>query len=549
MREARNGARSWLPCGSAAGYDPAKEQETEGRPALSYIQRIGIAIGIAKGITMGVTLAIAGVTLVIAQANATSAAPRDRFFWLSEINKASAVMLVERGIVPKPLGAKFFEAITRVEATGDRPGAARSGDYLKVEQDLMAVGGPDISRLHSGRSRQDIGSTTQRLITRDDFLAAFEALNGMREAILALAAQAPDAIMPAYTWGVQAQPITLGHYASAYTSALERQAARMREAWGRLNRSPLGAAALATSSFPVDRPRLADLLGFDAPVENSLDANQISPIDGGAEIAGLATSAALTLGALIADVTAQYAQTEPWIVLSEGNETGVSSIMPQKRNPSGLVRLRAEASTLIGEAATFAVIAHNVEPGMSDYKDFGNPKEYPDTILRDMAALFAHADALIRNLRFRPERALEEVNDDYSTTTELADTLQRDADVPFRIGHHFASELVNYGRGHHLHAGQIPYAEAQRIYAEIAAGAKLDPKLPLSEDAFRRALTAENMVAASKGLGGPQPAEVARMLKAAGERLAADRAWLDATRAKLADATQKLDQAFARLRE
>jgi argininosuccinate lyase len=366
---------------------------------------------------------------------------------------------------------------------------------------------------------------------------------------LALAAQAPDAILPAYTWGVQAQPITLGHYISAYANAFDRQAARMREAYARLNQSPLGAAALGTSSFPVDRIRLAELLGFDAPVENSLDANQISPIDGGAELAGLATSGALTLGTFIADITTQYAQAEPWFVLTEGHETGVSSIMPQKRNPSGLVRLRAEASTLIGEAGTFALIAHNVEAGMSDYKDFGNPKEYPELMLRDMAALFAHADSVIRTLRFRPERALDEVNSDYSTTTELADTLQRDADVPFRIGHHFASELVNYGRGHHLRASEIPFTEAQRIYAEIAGPAKMETRLPLSEEQFRRSLTAENMVTASKGLGGPQPTEVARMLAGAKERLAADRTWLEATRKKLDDAQRKLDVAFASLRQ
>ena len=486
----------------------------------------------------------AGILFLIGHADSSLAAPRDRFFCLSQINKASAVMIVERGIVPRPLGAKIFDAINRVDAAGEAPGAARSGDYLKVEQVLMAVGGADISRLHSGRSRQDIGSTTQRLITRDDFLGAFEKLNGLRDALLALAAQAPDAIIPAYTWGVQAQPITLGHYLSAYAAAFEREAMRMREAYARLNQSPLGAAALGTSSFPVDRVRLAELLGFDAPAENSLDANQISPIDGGAELAGLATSGALTLGALVADVTAQYAQTEPWILLAEGNETGVSSIMPQKRNPSGLVRLRAEASNLIGEAATFALIAHNVEPGMSDYKDFGNPKEYPNAILRDMAALFAHAEAVVRTMRFRPERALDEVNSDYSTTTELADTLQREADVPFRIGHHFASELVNYGRGHRLRASEIPFAEAQRIYADIAAAAKVEPKLPLSEEQFRRSLTAENMVTASKGLGGPQPAEVARMLAGAKDRLAADKAWLDTARAKLVSAAQRLDQAF-----
>jgi argininosuccinate lyase len=222
--------------------------------------------------------------------------------------------------------------------------------------------------------------------------------------------------------------------------------------------------------------------------------------------------------------------------------------MPQKRNPSGLVRLRAEASTLIGEAGTFALIAHNVEAGMSDYKDFGNPQGFPNVMLRDMAALFAHAESVIRTMRFRPERALDEVNSDYSTTTELADTLQRDADVPFRIGHHFASELVNYGRGHRLRASQIPYAEAQRIYAEIAGPARIDTKLPLSEDAFRRSLSAENMVTASKGLGGPQPAEVARMLAGAKDRLGADRAWLDTTRKKLVDASQKLEEAFNRLR-
>ncbi len=465
-------------------------------------------------------------------ADPASAAPRDRFFWLSQINRASAVMIVERGIVPKPLGAKIFDAITRVDAAGDAPGAARASDYLKVEQDLMAAGGPDISRLHSGRSRQDIGSTTQRLITRDDFLTAFEKLNGMRDALLALAAQAPNAIIPAYTWGVQAQPITL----RPLPLGLRHGVRTHRHADARGLRpsqpSPLGAAALGTSSFPVDRPRLAELLGFDAVAENSLDANQISPIDGGAEIAGLATSGALTLGALIADVTAQYAQTEPWILLVEGAETGTSSIMPQKRNPSGLVRLRAEASNLIGEATTFAFIAHNVSPGMSDYKDFGNPKEYPNVILRDMAALFAHAEAVIKSMRFRPDRALDEVNSDYSTTTELADTLQREADVPFRIGHHFASELVNYGRGKRLRASDIPFAEAQRIYAEVATAAKVEPRLPLSEEQFRRSLTAENMVTASKGLGGPQPAEVARMLAAASDRIGADKAWLDATRAK-----------------
>jgi argininosuccinate lyase len=494
-------------------------------------------------------LFIAVVLLVAGGAVPSWAAPRDQFAWMTEINKASAVMLVERGIVPRPLGARIADAVIAVDAAAAKPGAPRSRDYLKVEQDLIAAGGPDISRLHSGRSRQDIGSTTQRLMLRDDFLAAFDRLNSFRAALLRFADQGENEILPAYTWGVQAQPITLGHYVTAYAEAFDRAAARLRESYARLNQSPLGAAALGTSSFPVDRPRLSDLLGFDAPIENSLDANQIAPVDSGAEIGGVTTAAALSLSTLIADVTAQYGESEPWIILAEGDETGISSIMPQKRNPAGLVRLRAEASTLIGEAGTYALLAHNVQAGMSDYKDFGNPAGYPNKILRDMADLFAHAEAVIRTFRFRSERALDEVNGDYSTTTELADTLQREADVPFRIGHHFASELVNYGRGQHLRASQIPYAEAQRIYTEIATAAKMDTTLPLSEQRFRTVLTPENMVAASKGLGGPQPAEVARMLAGAKQRLAADREWLSSTQAKLASASQRLDQAFAGLRE
>src|SRR5262249_49645901 len=157
----------------------------------------------------------------------------------------------------------------------------------------------------------------------------------------------------------------------------------------------------------------------------------------------------------------------------------------------------------------------------------------------ELAGLFEGFRAVLQTLVFDEARALAEVNADYSTTTELADTLQREADVPFRVGHHFASELVNFGRGRGLKPAEIPYAEAQRIYVDAADHCALgNPKLPLSEAAFRRALTAENMVNASQGLGGPQPAEVARMLAADEAGLTADRAWLESIRVKLQDAAR-----------
>jgi argininosuccinate lyase len=475
---------------------------------------------------------------------------RDPFYWLGEINKASAVMVVERGIVPNELGARITDAVRQVIAAGDRPGAVRSGNYLAIEDALIKIGGPDMTRLHSGRSRQDIGATIQRLAMRDDLLAAFDRLNAVRAALLGLAQKYPNAIIPAYTWGVQAQPITLGHYITAYLSAFARDAERVRQAYVRINLSPLGAAALGTSSFPVERPRLAQLLGFDGVVENSLDANQISPIDTGAEAVGIASTSALTIGTFIADITQQYAETKPWFLLTEGELTGTSSIMPQKRNPSGLVFLRAQASSVIGHAQTFLLVAHNVAAGMSDYKPFINPKQgnQPNNVVRELIDLLDGFRSLIRTLAFDEARALAEVNADYSTTTELADTLQREADVPFRVGHHFASELVNFGRAHNLKPSDIPYSEAQRVYTEAAGTFKLaDTNLPLSEAAFRRALTPENMVRASQGLGGPQPAEVARMIAGQAASLQADRGWLDDQQRKLKDASGALDAAFLAL--
>jgi argininosuccinate lyase len=152
------------------------------------------------------------LVLSVLTGGARAQTKHDNFYWLSEINKASAVMTVEQKIVPAALGARIADAVARVIADGDKPGAQRSQDYLVIERGLIAYGGPDVTRLHSGRSRQDIGATMQRLGAREDFLAAFAKLSEARDAALALAGRAPNAIVPAYTWGVQAQPISFGHY-------------------------------------------------------------------------------------------------------------------------------------------------------------------------------------------------------------------------------------------------------------------------------------------------------------------------------------------------
>jgi argininosuccinate lyase len=339
-----------------------------------------------------------------------------------------------------------------------------------------------------------------------------------------------DTIIPAYTNGVQAQPTTLGHYLLGYAAALARDADRLRETWARLNLSPLGAAALGTSSFPVDRKRLADLLGFDAPVENSYDAGQLAPLDMGLEVTGLAANLATTAGSFAQDLYAQYHQTRPWILLREGALTGPSSIMPQKRNPVALYGLRMKASDVVGAAQAFVIMAHNVDSGMPDYKR--NQAEPPGRTLAEAAEMCRRWTRVLDGLVVDRARAADEVAADYATTTELADTLQREADVPFRLGHHFASELVSYGRSHDLRPADLPFPEVQRIYAEAAAGSGLKPDLPLDEARFRAALSARGMIDAARGLGGPQPA---------------DRSWLESRRKDLAAARARLDTAFAAL--
>lgn len=468
---------------------------------------------------------------------------RDAFYWLSEMNKASTVMVVETGIVPAPLGKTIATSVAKVIDDAAKDRKLRSGDYLRVEPLIIAAGGPDVTRLHSGRSRQDLGATSRRLAQRDQVLATMESLDRARAALLDLAAKHPDAIVPAYTHGVQAQPISFGHFVLGYTEALERGSGELRAAYESANRSPFGSAALGTSSFAVDRRRLAELLGFDAVMTNSLYANQISPIETGAELTGAAASITLVVSALTADVQAQYRMATPWLILTEGELTGVSSIMPQKRNPTALNTLRGLVGDVMGEVSAFQFKAHSAPAGMSDYKGME-----PQAALQTTARLLDELAATANALNFNPQRALDEVNADYSATTELADILQRDADVPFRVGHHFASELVTFGRGKGLRPAQIRYADAQRIYAEAAHAYGAPGKLPLDEKTFRRALTAENMVASSRGLGGPQPAEVARMLAAQRDQLTKDRAWTAGAKQRLQAASANLNAAFERIR-
>jgi len=456
--------------------------------------------------------------------------------FLDQVNQACIVMLAETGIVPRPVAARIAKGIAQVMEQ-DRAGPPRrSADYLDYEPRLAAVAGPDASRLHSGRSRQDIASTIARMNLRDGLLRSHRELAAARGSLVDLATRHVGTIIPAYTHGVQAQPTTFAHYLLALENALARQGERLEQAYARVNRNPLGAAALATSSFPIDRRRLAALLGFDGQVENAYDANHLAPVDSALDVASALAIAAVQAGQFAQDIHAQYAEPAPWFMLAEGGLTGVSSIMPQKTNPAALEQLRAQASLLLGEMHAVQLIAHNNRTGMFDYRMY-DPVPC-SRALQVLTLLRQVVDGIVVN----PARALEEVRADYSTTTEIADALMQRADVPFRTGHHFASKLTDYGRGRGLKIHEIPHAEAARLYREQTQQA-----FPLDEQAFAEVISPEYMVHGRRGLGGPQPAEVGRMLDASRGSLAAAVTWLKSGDARLADAQAQREGAFAAL--
>ncbi len=467
----------------------------------------------------------------------------DQFHWMNKINKASTVMLVEERILTREMGRTIGKGVAHAIDQAGKPGGKRPSDVLQIEKIITDAVGPDGSLIHAGRSRQDMYATFRMARLRNQVLDYTDALNSLRERVLVLAGKNVNTIVPAYTNGVQAQPITYAHYLLAYEASFGRDAQRIQELYRRMNRSAMGTAVLANSSWPLNRQRMAELLGFDGIIENSLDSSQVSPSDIALEAAAIASSNAVRLGVILQDIHTQYHQTRPWLLLEEGS-TYTSSAMPQKRNPGLIMRAREGASSVVGLAQTVTFRGHNVTTGMTDYKEPAAEIGLFPQAVRTLVATNRVFDALTVN----PKRSLEELEDDWTASMELAETLQKDHQVPFRVGHSFASEIVTFARANGLRPRDFPYAKAQELYAQAIAKYKLaDTKLPLPEAEFRKVLSAEYMVTSRVGIGGPQPAEVERMLAGAQSALRADKAWMQKTRQALKDADARLDTAFGRL--
>jgi len=475
---------------------------------------------------------------------AQQAGPRDVFFWLGEINKATAVINTDQGLLDRKEAPRLAAAVAKVIRDGNQPGGKRPSLVITFEPLLIQAGGPEVTLLHAGRSSQDMLATSRAAILRDDLLNLAEQLNRTSAALVALAAKHADTIVPNYTNGVAAQPNSLGHYLLGCAAGLERDAQRIREAYARVDRSAMGTTVLNGTSWPLDRVRMAGYLGFAALVENAYDAAQISSVDEPVEASAIVTAIALHAGTFIQDIMVQYAQSRPWILLAEGGgNTYVSSAMPQKRNPGLLNATRQQASTTLTLALGVVLQAHNLTTGMPDPKEV----QANSAMINSAIALLGGWDRILDALVVNPARALEELDSDWTASQELADVLMHEYRLPFRIGHHFASEVVEYARAKDIKPLEFPYAEARRIYARAVQGLDCPAELPMSEAEFRAALDPVAIVRHRATSGGPQPAELERMLKASRQRLAQQAEWIAASRGHIRESLAGLDRDFDRL--
>lgn len=451
---------------------------------------------------------------------------------LIDVDCAHAVMLAEREIITGEESRALLSALAGLDCARIRAATYDGSfeDLFYYIQSLIteACGEEVAGRLHTARSRNDIDVTIYRMRLRSDILAVLRASLDLRRVLLDIAARHHETIIPAYTHTQPAQPTTLAHLMLAMGEVLGRDIERLRRAFAGANRSPLGACAITTTGFPIDRERTAELLGFDAPTVNSYAS--ISAVDYFTEALGALSVLLVNTGKFAQEFLLMAMREFDAIRLSDGY-VQTSSIMPQKRNPVALEHVRALASKALGQAQGVFLSTHNTP--------FGDINDVED----DLQPLIAHAfrdagravslfAAALSTATFNVEVLRARAGRDFITVTELADTLVRREKISFRVAH----QIVAKGVGLAMASGQ----ELTHGLLQIAAGEILGRPLRLTPEDVRRALDPEEFVRVRTILGGPAPSETRRALDAERQREGADENWYGEKLSALERSREKL---------
>ena len=337
--------------------------------------------------------------------------------------------------------------------------------HMLTEARLADAIGPVAGRLHTARSRNDQVATDFRLWVRDAIDAVLAGLIGLQTALLARAEEHAGSVMPGFTHLQVAQPVTLGHHLMAYHAMLGRDRSRFADARARLNECPLGSAALAGTGFPIDRDTTAAALGFDRPTANSLDA--VSDRDFALDYLQAATQCALHLSRLAEEFALWASQPFGFVALSDQWSTG-SSIMPQKRNPDAAELVRGHAGRIVGCATALSVTMKGLPLAYS--KDMQDDKPPVFEAHELLGLSIAAMTGMIESATFRTERMRAAAQAGFSTATDLADWLVREAGLPFREAHHVTGRAVKLAEERGVLLDALPLDALQAIDVRIDAG-------------------------------------------------------------------------------
>ncbi len=385
-------------------------------------------------------------------------------------SKAHAAMLAAQGIITandaKNIAGGLDTILSEIGKGSFTFKRALEDIHMNVESRLGELIGPAAGRLHTARSRNDQVATDFRLYVRDVIDDIDKALAGFQRALVDRAIEHADTVMPGFTHLQTAQPVTFGHHLLAYIEMAARDRGRFADARKRLNESPLGAAALAGTSFPIDRHATASALGFDRPMANSLDA--VSDRDFVLETLSAAAIAAVHLSRFAEEIVIWTSPLVGLVRLSDKFTTG-SSIMPQKRNPDAAELVRAKTGRVIGSLTALLIVMKGLP--LAYQKDMQEDKE---GAMEAFAALSLAIRAMTgMTLDLVPEEARMKVaaGEGYATATDLADWLVRTLKMPFRDAHHVTGRIVAKASEQGLALHKVPLSEMQAIEPKITAAA------------------------------------------------------------------------------
>jgi len=420
----------------------------------------------------------------------------DRHLYRQDIaaSKAHAAMLGKQGIISADDAASITHGLdtilSEIEAGTFGFNRALEDIHMNVESRLAELIGPAAGRLHTARSRNDQVATDFRLWIRAAIDGLDQALVDYQRALAEKALAHAATVMPGFTHLQAAQPVTFGHHLLAYVEMAARDRGRFADARQRLNQSPLGAAALAGTAFPIDRDMTATALGFDRPMANSLDA--VSDRDFVLETLAAAAITAVHLSRFAEEIVIWASPLAGLILLSDRFTTG-SSIMPQKRNPDAAELVRAKTGRIVGALQALLVVMKGLP--LAYQKDMQEDKEGTIDALSALSLSIAAMTGMVRDLLPDAARMRKAAEEGYSTATDLADWLVIALNLPFREAHHVTGRIVAKAASDNIPLHELPLEKMQAI----------EPRI--TEEVFS-VLSVENSVRSRLSYGGTSPKNV-----------------------------------------